>query len=77
MIPVKRMTISLPEELIKRLRVMAAQRRTSMASIIREAVEEKVVGKRPKPKSLAAGRSGTSTTSVEASGLRAEPRSWR
>jgi predicted transcriptional regulator len=37
----ERTTISLPEELLQRLRLIAAERRTSMAALIREAVEEK------------------------------------
>jgi hypothetical protein len=40
-----RTTISLPPDLHKRLRIMAAERGVSMASLIREAVEEKCAHK--------------------------------
>jgi hypothetical protein len=76
----ERTTISLPRELIIRLRVMAAERRTSMASIIREAIEEKT-GKaekpRPKLKSLGAGASNYTDTAEKAGDMRFEPRAWR
>jgi plasmid stability protein len=48
----ERTTISLPRELHRRLRVMAAERGISMAQLIREAVEEKAKSsarQRPKP----------------------------
>jgi metal-responsive CopG/Arc/MetJ family transcriptional regulator len=37
----QRTTISIPDELLQRLRVMAAERRTSIAALVREALEEK------------------------------------
>ena len=73
----KRTTISLPQDLLKRLRIMAAERRTSMASLIREALEEKSASYRPKPKSLGIGDSGHSDTSRRAGEERAIPRPWR
>ena len=54
----ERTTISLPASLLQRLRRIAAERRTSMASIIREAVEEKVARYQPRPRSLGMGASG-------------------
>lgn len=74
---IMRTTISLPEELLKRLRIMAAERRTSMAALIREALEEKSAVHRPKPKSLGIGDSGYSDTSRRAANERQAPRSWR
>jgi metal-responsive CopG/Arc/MetJ family transcriptional regulator len=53
----ERTTISLPEELLQRLRLIAAERRTSMAALIREAVEEKVRNHPAKPRSLGMGDS--------------------
>ena len=73
----QRTTISLPHELIVRLRIMAAERRTSMASIIREAIEEKTKRQRPKPKSLGMGKSQYTDTAERAGDMRFEPRSWR
>ena len=72
-----RTTISLPDELLKRLRVIAAERRTSMAALIREALEETSASHRPKPKSLGLGDSGHRDTSRRAGEERAIPRSWR
>lgn len=73
----ERTTISLPEELLGRLRVIAAERRTSMAALIREALEEKSASHRPRPKSLGIGDSGHSDTSRRAGEERAVPRPWR
>jgi metal-responsive CopG/Arc/MetJ family transcriptional regulator len=72
-----RTTISLPDDLLKRLRLLAAERRTSMAALIREALEEKSASYRPKPRSLGIGDSGYSDTSRRAGEERAVPRSWR
>jgi hypothetical protein len=73
---VERTTISLPRELIIRLRVMAAERRTSMAAIIREAIEEKAALQRPKPK-LGIFDSGHTDTSRLLSEGPIPPVSWR
>ncbi len=73
----KRTTISLPEGLLKQLRLMAAERRTSMASLIREAIEQKAAAHRPKPRSLGLGDSGRSDTARRTADERPEPRAWR
>jgi plasmid stability protein len=73
----ERTTISLPDDLIRKLRVQAAERRTSMAALIREALEEKTARARPLPKSLGIGDSGHTDTSERAGNERAVPRSWR
>ncbi len=72
-----RTTISLPEELLERLRAMAAERRTSMAALIREALEEKAKSYRPRPRSWGIGASGHTDTASKAGDMRPEPRSWR
>jgi len=72
-----RTTISLPEELLDRIRRIAAERRTSMASLIREAIEEKTDDYRPPPRSLGIGASGCSDTAGRAGDERPEPRPWR
>ena len=72
-----RTTISLPESLLRKLRILAAERGTSMANVIREAAEEKIARARPKPKSLGMGDSGHTDTAERAGDWKFEPRSWR
>jgi plasmid stability protein len=72
-----RTTISLPDDLLRRMRITAAQEGTSMASLVREAVEEKLEGYRPRPRSLGIGESGRTDTARRAGEERPEPRSWR
>jgi plasmid stability protein len=72
-----RTTIVAPEHLLKRLRLMAAERGTSMATLIREALEEKVANDRPRPRSLGIAASGHADTSERASTKRPVPCPWR
>jgi predicted transcriptional regulator len=72
-----RTTISLPPELHKRLRLLAAERGISMASLILEAVAGKAFAQRPKALSLGIGASGHSDTARRASDERPEPPTWR
>jgi metal-responsive CopG/Arc/MetJ family transcriptional regulator len=73
----ERTTVSLPEDLLDRLRRVAADRETSMASLIREAVEEKVAEHRPRPRSLGIGSSGQADTARRTTEVRPVPRPWR
>lgn len=73
----ERTTISLPDGLLKRLRLAAAERGTSMASLIREALEEKAGTYRPLPRSLGIGTSGHRNTARRTAVERPEPRAWR
>lgn len=73
----ERTTISIPDELLQRLRRIAAERRTSMAALIREALEEKARGYRPRPRSLGIGASGHTDTARRTAEERAEPPPWR
>jgi metal-responsive CopG/Arc/MetJ family transcriptional regulator len=73
----ERTTISIPEALLGRLRLIAAERRTSIAALVREALEEKVKSFRPRPRSLGIGASGHTDTARRSAGERPEPRSWR
>jgi metal-responsive CopG/Arc/MetJ family transcriptional regulator len=73
----ERTTISIPEELLHQFRLMAAERRTSIASLVREALEEKAREFRPRPKSLGIGASGHTDTARRVAEERPEPRSWR
>lgn len=72
-----RTTLSLPEETRRRLRRLAAERGVSMATIIREAIDEKVDRLAPKPRSLGIGASGTVDTARTSADERPEPRAWR
>jgi hypothetical protein len=73
----RRTTIVAPEELLRRLRGIAAERGTSMATVIREALEEKVNGHRPRPRSLGIGDSGHTDVARRSAEERPEPRPWR
>ena len=73
----ERTTLSLPEELLNRLRLVAAERNTSMATLIREAIEEKLSELRPRPRSLGIGASKRSDTARQSAEQRPRPRSWR
>jgi plasmid stability protein len=72
-----RTTISLPDDLLRRARVVAAEEGTSMASLVREAIEDKLAGYRPRPRSIGVGDSGRSDTARRSGDERPEPRSWR
>ena len=74
---VKRTTLSLPGPLLERLRVAAAERRVSMAELVREALEEKLAAHRPKPRCLGIAASGHHDSGRRASDERPEPRAWR
>lgn len=73
----ERTTLSLPKNLLRRLRMLAAERGTSMAEVIREAIEESVSRHRPQPRSLGIGASGHTDTARRTAVERPEPRSWR
>lgn len=73
----ERTTISMPDDLLKRLRLIAAERHTSIAALVREAIEEKTRSYRPRPRSLGIGASGHTDTARLAGEERAEPRTWR
>lgn len=73
----ERTTVSIPEELLQRLRLMAAEQHTSIAALIREALEEKIKSYRPRPRSLGIGASGHTDTARRTAEERPEPRPWR
>jgi hypothetical protein len=73
----QRTTIVAPPELLDRLRRLAANRRTSMATIIREALEEKAQEYLPKPRSFGIGDSGRSDISRRIGEEPIEPPPWR
>jgi hypothetical protein len=72
-----RTTFTLDKEVQRRLRRVAADRGVSMATIIREAIEEKVDRLAPLPRSLGIGSSGVSDTARRTGDERPEPRAWR
>ena len=72
-----RTTITIPEELLKRLKKIAHERDVSMAVIVREALEEMAAKHRPFPKSIGMGDSGYTDTARLAGDMKFPPRSWR
>ena len=72
-----RTTISLPEDLHDRLCKMAAERHVSMATVIREALEEKARTHRPRPRVFAMGYSGHTDTARRAADELPQPPAWR
>jgi len=73
----ERTTLMLPDETRERLRRIAADRGVSMATIIREAIDEKVSTVRPRPRSIGIGASGTTDTARRSGDERPAPRPWR
>lgn len=73
----KRTTIAAPDDVMDRLRAIAVQRNVSLATVIREALEEKAASQRPLPKSLGMGASGYTDTARRTAeeGFVGEP--WR
>jgi Ribbon-helix-helix protein, copG family len=73
----QRTTLMIPDELHHRLRQLAAEREVSMATVVREALEESVARARPIPRSLGVGDSGSVDTASRTAAERPEPRAWR
>ena len=71
------MTIDAPDELLQQLRRIADEQRTSLANIIREALEERVRRHRPKPRSIGIGDSGRDDISRRIGEEEAMPEPWR
>jgi len=69
--------ISIPEELLEQFRLVAAERRTPIESLFREALEEKARGFRPRPQSLGIAASGHSDTARRVADERPELRNLR
>ena len=72
-----RTTLSIPAELRMRLRRLAAERGVSMATIVREAIDEKLAEARPRPRSVGVGASGVRDNAQRSADERPEPRAWR
>ena len=72
-----RTTFTIDDDARRRLRRIAAERGVSMATIIREAIMEKLDRLAPKPTSLGIGASGVTDTARRAGDERPEPRAWR
>jgi predicted transcriptional regulator len=73
----KRTTISLEDPTLSDLHRLAVERQTSIAALVREAIEQKLASHRPRPRSLGAGASGHHDTARRAGDERPEPRPWR
>ena len=72
-----RTTITIDDDVRRRLRRIAADRGVSMATIIREAIDEKAGRLAPRPRSLGIGASGVTDTARHSAEERPEPRAWR
>ena len=72
----KRIVVSLPEELHERARMLGSASGVSMAALIRGLLEERTRRERPKPL-FGAFASGYSDTARMAGEMQFEPRSWR
>lgn len=69
-----RTTISLPDDLLMRVKVLAAERGISMAEFVRQAVEEKAAAGRPKPRRIGIAEStGPGVYGRDASEMRLTP----
>ena len=73
----KRTTFTIDDDTLGRLRRASAERDVSMATIIREAIEEKVERLAPRPRSLGIGASDSTDTARRTGNERPEPRAWR
>jgi hypothetical protein len=73
----QRTTLMIPNQLRERLRRIAAERGVSMATVVREALEERVARARPAPRSLGIGASGSTDTSRRTAVEQPEPTAWR
>lgn len=73
----ERTTISIPDELLHRLRIIATEQRMSLAGLVRTALEEKARSSRPAPRSLGIGASAHTDTARKTAEQSAEPRPWR
>lgn len=73
----KRTTFTIDDDTLRRLRRASVERDVSMATMIREAIEEKVERLAPRPRSLGIGASETTDTARRTGNERPEPRAWR
>ena len=74
---VERITLSIPGALRERARIVAAERRISLAELVREALEAKLAAHRPVPRSLGIGASGHLDTARRTADEHPEPAPWR
>lgn len=72
-----RTTFSLDEELLQQLRMLAARRGVSLATVIREALERTVKEERPRPTFIGTGQSGRTESVADLGRELGQPRSWR
>ena len=70
----QRTTLMIPNELREALRQIAADSGVSMATVVREVLEERVARARPTPRSLGVGASGSTDTALRTAVERPEPR---
>ena len=69
----RRTTIMAPEALLKELRRVAVERGSSLAEVVRGALEKEVRSHRPRPRSIGIAASGQADTSRLTTEERPEP----
>lgn len=74
---IRRTTIMADEATLERLKALARDRGVSFAQVVREALEEKALSRRPRPRSLGIGQSAEGATARDVASGRQPPRSWR
>jgi hypothetical protein len=72
-----RTTVTTDQQTMDRLKALALDRGVSLATIVREALEDKAKEYRPKPKSIGIFASGGSDIATTEAAERVPPRSWR
>jgi hypothetical protein len=73
----ERTTISIPDDVLQRLRIIATEQRISLAGLVRAALADTVRSYRPRPRSLGIGASAHTDTARRTAEQPAEPRPWR
>ena len=73
----ERTTVMAEPETLERLRSLARDRGTSLAQVVREALDEKAREYRPKPTFVGIASSGGSDVARNEATERVRPRSWR
>ena len=76
-ISMQRTTLLIPDRLHDRLRQIAAEQGVSMATVVREALEERVARAHPVPRSLGIAASAPPDAALRTALVRSEPQAWR
>ena len=72
-----RTIVTLPDDLLRRAKALAAERGISMAELFRETLENGLKGQRPKPKGIGMFESAETDLGRQVGDMKFEPPSWR